>query len=168
MTPFIRLRTRGVARGAPGSSLRSIPAVFAKRTRIKRMLIGASFPSSRALLMKTFFGSSFFRLFDLLLSETNPGQKMDDWTIGDVRVVRERHSFSGSSHCYAIDVFTVSRPGRHRWTLMVVKEYWWDGGHQHTIKTFSWSKQIDGNRREIMKWLRSQENTRSGLAASRR
>jgi hypothetical protein len=107
--------------------------------------------------MKTLSGSSFFRVFDLLIGETNPGQKMDGWKAGDVHFERERHNFSGHTHCFAIDVFTVSQPGRRHWTLMVVKEYWWDGGHKRSIKTLNWSRPIEGSHRDIMAWFRAQE-----------
>jgi hypothetical protein len=117
--------------------------------------------------MKTLSGSSFFRLFDLLLSESSPGPHAVDWTVNDVRFARERHSFSGRSHCFAADVFTLSHPGRRRWTLMVVKEYWWDGGHKRSIRTQTWSKPIEGRRRDIMAWLREQETAHAGPAASR-
>jgi hypothetical protein len=62
--------------------------------------------------MKSLSNASFFRSFDLLVGETNPGQKLDDWKVDDVQFERERHSFSGRTHCYVIDVFTVfaSRP----------------------------------------------------------
>ena len=117
--------------------------------------------------MKSLSSASFFRVFDLLVGETNPGQKLDGWRVDDVRFERERHSFSGRTHCFAIDVFTVSRPGRRSWALTVVKEYWWDGGHKRSIKTLNWSKPLEGNRRDIMAWLRNQENAFSKLDTSR-
>jgi hypothetical protein len=112
--------------------------------------------------MKTLSGSSFFRLFDLLLGETDRAQNSVEWLIDDVRFVRERHSYSGRSHCFAVDVFTLSRPGRHRWALMVVKEYWWDGGHKRSIRTQAWSRPIEGRRRDIMAWLREKEAAHAG------
>lgn len=107
--------------------------------------------------MKSLSGNSFFRLFDMLTATSNPGLKLDRWAVDDVRIERERHSFSGRTHCFAIDVFMLSRPGRRSWTLMVAKEFWWDGGHKRAIKMQGWSRSIDGSRREIMAWVRGQE-----------
>jgi hypothetical protein len=107
--------------------------------------------------MKSLSGTSFFRLFDMLAATNNPGLRLDRWAVDDVRFERERHSFSGRTHCYAIDVFMLSRPGRRSWTLMVAKEYWWDGDHKRAIRMQSWSRPIEGSRRDIMAWLRGQE-----------
>ena len=74
--------------------------------------------------MKSFAHPSFFRLFDLLLSLTNPGLKRSHWTHDGVQFERERHSVTGPRHGLAIEIFTLTRSGRHGWSLMVVKEYW--------------------------------------------
>ena len=107
--------------------------------------------------MKSLSGTSFFRLFDLLVATSNPGLKLDRWAIDDVHFERERHSFSGRTHCFSIEVCMLSRPGRRRWTLMVAKEYWWEGGHKRAIKALRWSRPIEGSRRDIMAWLRTKE-----------
>lgn len=98
-------------------------------------------------------------MFDLLVGTSNLGLELDQRTIDEVRIERERHSFSGRSHCFAIEVYLLSRSGRQSWTLMVTKEYWWDGGHKHAIKTFRWSQPTHGSRRDILTWLRAQEIT---------
>ena len=107
--------------------------------------------------MKTLSGASFFRLFDMLTAASNPGLKADRWAVEDVCFERERHSFSGRTHCFAIDVFMLSRAGRSGWTLMVAKEFWWDGDHKRAIRMQGWSRPIDGRRRDIMVWLRDKE-----------
>ena len=43
--------------------------------------------------MKTLSGSSFFRLFDLLLSQSNPGPNAVDWAIDDVRIRARKAQF---------------------------------------------------------------------------
>ena len=108
--------------------------------------------------MKSLSSTSFFRAFDLLIGETNPGQTRDSWKIDNAHFERERHSFSGRTYCYAIDVFTVSHPGRRAWAMTVVKEYWWDGGHRRPIKTQNWSRPIEGSRRDIIGWFRAHED----------
>ncbi len=107
--------------------------------------------------MKTLASASFFRAFDLLIGTGNPGLRLDDWQAGGVRFERERHSYSGRSHCFTIEVFLLTRPGRHGWQLMVAKEHWWDGGHKRAIKTLRWSQPLGGSRRDILAWLREQE-----------
>lgn len=107
--------------------------------------------------MKTLSGSSFFRLFDMLITIGNPGLKLDRWKIGDAQVERERHSFSGRTHCFAIDVYMLTHEGRKGWKLMIAKEHWWDGNHKHAIRTQAWARLIEGSRRDAMAWLRSKE-----------
>jgi len=108
--------------------------------------------------MRTLSDSSFFRVFDLLVGTSNPGQKSQNWTIDGVQFECERHTFGGRTHSYAIDVFAISHTGRRRWSLTVVKETWWDGSRTRTIKTQSWSKLIEGSRGDIINWLRAQEH----------
>lgn len=108
--------------------------------------------------MKTLSSASFFRAFDLLIGIRNPGLKLDTWESGGVRFERERHSYTGRSYCFAIDVFLLTRPGRRGWELLVAKETWWNGGRQRAIKTLRWSQPTAGSRRDILAWLREQEH----------
>ena len=108
--------------------------------------------------MKTLSSTSFFRVFDLLVGTSNPGMKLDTWETGGVHIARERHSYSGRSHCFAIDVFLLTRPGRRGWELIVTKETWWNGGFKRAIKTSRWSQPTGGSRRDILAWLREQEH----------
>lgn len=96
-------------------------------------------------------------MFDLLIGTSNPGLKLEAWEVDGVRFERARHSYTGSSHCFAIDVFVLTRPGGRGWRLLVAKEYWWDGGHNRAIRTLRWSQPIAGSRRDIMAWLRERE-----------
>ena len=107
--------------------------------------------------MKSFAHPSFFRLFDLLLSLTNPGLKRSHWTHDGVQFERERHSVTGPRHGLAIEIFTLTRLGRHGWSLMVVKEYWWAGEESKALKNLRWARPISGQRSHILSWLRAQE-----------
>ena len=107
--------------------------------------------------MKSFAHPSFFRLFDLLLSLTNPGLKRSHWTHDGVQFERERHSVTGPRHGLAIEIFTLTRLGRHGWSLMVVKEYWWAGEESKALKNLRWARPISGQRSDILSWLRAQE-----------
>jgi hypothetical protein len=112
--------------------------------------------------MKTLSSASFFRVFDLMVGTGNPGLKLDRWTIDDVHFERERHSFSGRTHCFVIELFMLSRPGHRGWKLIVAKEHWWDGDYKRVIKELHWARPCEGNRRDIMTWLRRQEIAAQG------
>jgi hypothetical protein len=107
--------------------------------------------------MKTLSSPSFFRTFDLLVGTSNPGLKADQWTVDDVRFTREKHSFSGGTHCFVMEIFFLTRPGRHGWEFMVAKEHWWSDGHKRIIKTLRWSQRTGGEAKNLMTWLRAQE-----------
>ncbi|WP_230646779.1 hypothetical protein [Bradyrhizobium sp. Leaf401] len=100
---------------------------------------------------------SFFRMFDLLITSTNPGMKRSRWTHDGVEFERERHSFSSSRHGIVIEIFTLSRPGRRGWSLMVTKEYWWAGPEATPFKNLRWARPLGGQRSDLFDWLRAQE-----------
>jgi hypothetical protein len=107
--------------------------------------------------MKSFARPSFFRLFDLLLATSNPGLKRPHWTYEGVEFERERHSVMGPKHGLAIEIFTLTRPGRRGWRLMVTKEYWWVGEESKAIKNLRWARPTSGQRSDIFSWLQTQE-----------
>jgi hypothetical protein len=107
--------------------------------------------------MKNFVRPSFFRVFDLLLSTTNPGLKRSRWTFDGVEFERERHSFTGPNHGLAVDIVTLTRPGRRGWRLMVTKEYWWAGTESKPLKNLHWARPTAGQRNDILAWMRAQE-----------
>jgi hypothetical protein len=108
--------------------------------------------------MKSLARPSFFRLFDLLLSTTNPGLKLSQWKHDDVEFERERHSFTGPKHGLAIELFTLTHTGRKGWTLIVVKEYWWTASESKVLKSMRWARHLGGRRGDLMAWLRKQES----------
>src|SRR6266568_2423055 len=107
--------------------------------------------------MKSFARPSFFRLFDLLLSKTNPGLKLSRWTFDGVEFERERHSFMGPKHGLTIEIVTLTRSGRRGWSLMVTKEYWWAGAESKAFKNLRWARPLGGQRSDLFAWLRAQE-----------
>jgi hypothetical protein len=107
--------------------------------------------------MKNLAQPSFFRVFDLLLSATNPGLKLSSWTRDGVDWERERHSFMGPKHGLTIEIVTLTKPGKRGWSVMIVKEYWWVGKESKAVKSVRWAKPIDGQRTDIMDWFRAQE-----------
>lgn len=107
--------------------------------------------------MKNFTQPSFFRLFDLLLSFTNPGLKRSHWIHDGVEFERERHSTTGPKHGLVIEIFTLTHPGRRCWSLMVIKEFWWAGEESKALKNLRWARPVDGQRGDILAWLRAQD-----------
>ena len=107
--------------------------------------------------MKSLQRPSFFRMFDLLLSTTNPGFKLTRWTHDGVEFERERHSFTSPRHGLTIEIFTLTRSGRRGWSLMVTKEYWWAGVESKAFKNLRWARPLGGLRSDLFAWLRAQE-----------
>jgi hypothetical protein len=112
--------------------------------------------------MKSFGDPSFFRLFDLLTSLTNRGLTRSHWTHDGVDFDRERHSVATPKHGLAIEIFTLTRPGRRGWSLMVIKEYWWVGQDSKALKNLRWARPVSGQRGDILSWLRAQERKLRG------
>jgi len=109
--------------------------------------------------MKTLGDTSFFRLFDRLLGASNPRLMRTQWEVDGVECQRERHSFSGPAHGFAMETFTLMRPGRQGWRLLVVKEYWWLAGKDTPLKTLQWAKLVSGRRSDAIAWLAERQSS---------
>jgi hypothetical protein len=109
--------------------------------------------------MKTFASPSFFRVFDMLLSATNPGLKQPRWIIDGVACEHERHSFNGPRHGFAIEIFTLTRQGKRGWSLMVVKEFWYVGKEYDAGRMPHWAKLTGGQREDVFAWFKDQERS---------
>jgi hypothetical protein len=96
-------------------------------------------------------------MFDLLVSSSNPGMKRTRWTHDGVEFERERHSFASSRHGIVIEIFTLTRGGRHGWSLMVTKEYGWAGPDATPFKNLRGARPLSGERSDLLTWLRAQE-----------
>jgi hypothetical protein len=106
--------------------------------------------------VKSLARPSFFRVFDLLVSQGNPGLKRSHWTHAGAEFERERHSFTSPRHGIVIDIITVTLKGRRGWLLMVTKEYWW-GPDDKPFKNLRWARPLGGQRADLFAWLRAQE-----------
>ena len=107
--------------------------------------------------MKSFADQAFFRIFELLLNQSNPGLKRSRWTYDNVEFERERMSASGPKYGLAVEIYTLNRVGRPSWSLLVVKEYWWAGRDSEVLRSLRWARPTSGHRIEILKWLRAQD-----------
>jgi hypothetical protein len=109
--------------------------------------------------MRSFASPSFFRLFDRIVAAANPGLKQTRWTFGGVQFDHERHSFTGRTHAFSVETFTLTRTGRRGWSLLVTKEYWWVGGTSDAARMSRWARPTEGRRGDIIGWLQAQEPT---------
>jgi len=107
--------------------------------------------------VKTLASRSFFRTFDLLLAAANPSLVLSCWSQDGVACVRERHSFGGGTYNFAIEVVTMTQPGRQGWSLMVVKEFWWTGDREKELRSMRWAQLLSGRRDDAIAWMRNQE-----------
>lgn len=106
--------------------------------------------------MKKIGDASFFRIVDRLLSAGTGRVPRTHWSVDGVEWQRERHSFSGATHGFTIEVTTAERSARPGWRLRVVKEYWRDGRGEST-RDLQWAQVEAGSRAEIVEWLKRQE-----------
>lgn len=109
--------------------------------------------------MKALTDASFFRAFDRLVAVGNPGLKLNQWTLADTQWQRERHSFSGQGHSFAVEVFTIRKATRAAWTLLLVKEHWWTAAHGDVLKNVQWARPISGRGAEMLAWFRERERS---------
>ena len=86
--------------------------------------------------------ASFFRIVDRLLSAGTTRAPRTHWSIDGVEWDRERHSYSGATHGFTIEVTTGVCTGPPGWTLRVVKEYWRDGRGEST-RDLQWALKRD-------------------------
>jgi hypothetical protein len=94
-------------------------------------------------IMKNFASPSFYRTFNLLLGTINPGAKVSYWAYDGVE--------------WVLDIFTLTRPGRCGWSVMVTNEHWWAGTETVPIKNSRWARPTSGRRSDLMEWFREQE-----------
>lgn len=106
--------------------------------------------------MKRIGDASFFRVVDRLLAAGVARPPATHWSIDGVDWQRERHSYSGSSHGFSVEVTTATKAPSPGWVLTIVKEYWRDSNGQST-RTLQWAHIEKGNRNDIVGWLQRQE-----------
>jgi hypothetical protein len=83
--------------------------------------------------------------------------KKTRWLHDGIAFERERHSFAGPVHGFAVDVVVARRDGRRGWSLMVVKEHWWSDQQPSPLRSVRWAKVLGGQRGDVLGWLQQQE-----------
>jgi hypothetical protein len=115
--------------------------------------------------VRTFADPSFFRLIHALLDEAHSHLRRTKWTHRGVNWQRQRHSFTSSETGFAIDQYLITKSGSNGWTLLVVKEMWWDGSDK-PIRSTQWGKPLSGSRAKALEWLRAEERRINGQVLS--
>lgn len=115
--------------------------------------------------MRTFADPSFFRLIYTLLGEAHSDMRRTKWSHRGVNWVRQRHTFNGNNSGFAIDQYLITKPNPNGWSLLVVKEMWWDG-EDKPIRSTQWAKPLSGKRAKTLEWLRAEERRISGQPIS--
>ncbi|MFZ5617192.1 MAG: hypothetical protein ACOZAA_07725 [Pseudomonadota bacterium] len=116
--------------------------------------------------MKGLSDAAFFRVFDALVGAGNPGLRRARWDFSSIHWERERISASRPSYSYVHETFLLSCAERPKWTLMVVKEYWWGAMEGEPLKSARWARPTNGRRADILTWFRGQERIIGSQAAS--
>jgi hypothetical protein len=112
--------------------------------------------------MKGFVDNAFFLLFERIISDDNPGLKLDHWSKHGIAWERTRHSFSGQDYSFALDSFVARKVGRSGWALLVMKEHWWAGRHGESVKSQQWAKPLCGDRQRILAWFSERKRALDG------
>jgi hypothetical protein len=104
--------------------------------------------------MKRLGDPSFFYFFERMVSAHDDGLRLDRWQLDGVSWTREKHGYAGRSHSFNTEVFSGVCPGRGGWELLVVKEHWWQGAQEKSLR---WAMLTAGRRADAMAWLKRQE-----------
>ncbi len=92
----------------------------------------------------------------MLLGEAHSHVRRTKWTHRGANWSRQRHSYTSSNSAFAIEQYLITKPNPNGWTLLVVKEMWWDG-EEKPIRSTQWAKPLSGKRVKILEWLRGEE-----------
>jgi hypothetical protein len=106
--------------------------------------------------VRTFADPSLSRLIHTLLGEANSDLRRKTFAHRGANWTRERHSFNGAVCGFAVDRYLITKPNPNGWSLLFVKEIWWDENDK-TIRSTEWAKPLSGDRSKILEWLRSEE-----------
>jgi len=106
--------------------------------------------------VRSFAAPSLFRLLHILLGEAGVDLRRTRWNHRGVDWLRQRHSFTSSTASFAIDQYLITKPGANGWTLLFVKEMWWDSDDK-SIRSTQWAKPLSGPRAKVLDWLKAEE-----------
>lgn len=115
--------------------------------------------------MRSFADPAFFRLLNALVSEAGADLRRTRWSHRGVDWVRQRHSFTSDAASFTIEQCVMASPGSHGWSLLLVKEMWWDG-EDNSIRSTQWAKPLSGRRAMMLAWLQAEERRLNGVSVT--
>lgn len=101
--------------------------------------------------------TSFFNLFALVTSATNPDRTRDAWDVDHVHWTRERTSHRGAHYAFQMELHTLSHDGKRGWTLLMGHETWWAGNKPDAFRNGRWVHVVKGSRADVLKWFARRE-----------
>jgi hypothetical protein len=102
--------------------------------------------------------AAFFRALDSLMPLSAAKAAGGRWRQGGVAWHRERHGYTGPEYGFSVEVTTGEKPDAPAWTLVLVKEYWWNVATGAAIKTTQWAHVRKGRRADVIAWLRREQH----------
>jgi hypothetical protein len=110
----------------------------------------------------------FFFEWQMLHDATRPKDLTDHWKVDGVEWEREEHSFLSQHYSTHIHVhrLTNRRGEKIDWQLMVVIEDWWGPDRKSPIRSTRWCKNIIGDSKKIVTWLKKQDSKLEANQAS--
>ncbi len=107
--------------------------------------------------MKSFASTSFFRVFNGVVRESDAASAARVWSKDGVDWARERHSYRGPTYQFSIDVYVGTRDGKKGWSVLVVREAWWTCDHPDPRRHTQSAHLISGSRADALAWFRRQD-----------
>jgi hypothetical protein len=108
-------------------------------------------------LVKSLGQAAFFRVFDRAVMPADSVDVVSAWTVEGVDWTRRRFSQRGAGAGFAIEIVEGVKPGRNGWSMMVVRETWWDGRKADPLKDRQWVNLTAGRRNDALAWFQTLE-----------
>jgi hypothetical protein len=107
--------------------------------------------------MSRLTGANFMRQWREVYSNTNPGQRLDRWEIGQVEWTRDRHAHWGPDISFHIEIHRIVCKVGERivWSLLVVSERWFAEDREKVLRTTEFTKLLSGRAEQVTAWFAS-------------
>jgi hypothetical protein len=99
---------------------------------------------------------NFLNLFVLLASATNPARDCDVWQADGVQWRRQKNVHWGPVS-FQIEIYELRHAARPKWALVLVREAWWAGRRDKTVRNVHWAQVPEGRRQDVQRWFARQE-----------
>jgi hypothetical protein len=95
------------------------------------------------------------REVEQILYAGSPHMEARSWTVAGVECRRDRHRYAGESYGFASEVVHLrfSEPGRPRWEVLIVGEWWTTRAPDASIRSVKWLKLLRGKASDLRDWI---------------